>query len=104
MAYKLQSKFKKYYYDFFIKLENFEKNAEKEAEKKVKEIEKDEKRVQATNIGNAVYKLNQVNSILFSKYFEHAAKQNVFTVLKYLRHYQEGLKKISILFGGIKKE
>ena len=98
LTYKLEGKVKKHYYNFFIKLENFKKNAQKEAVNKVKEVEKEKKKIQSRKLQSAVEKLNQVNSILFSKYFENSAKKNVFTLLKYMGRYQLGLKKIFALF------
>ena len=101
LTYRLEGKIKKIYYNVFIKLENIKKNAQKEAKKEAKDAEngqqqvidaeKGQKKIKTKNIENAVEKLNQVNSILFSKYFEHVAKRSVFMLLKYVGHYQAGL-------------
>ena len=60
LVYKLESKRRKIFFNFFVKLENYNKPS-LSTKKKSSEENK--------NIPIAVEKINQINSILFSKYF-----------------------------------
>ena len=75
-----------------VKLQNF--NKEPISPKKEKKNN--------SNIETAIEKLNQINSILFSKYYQTSLKKQAFRTLKYIATYQTGLKIISSLFKKVK--
>lgn len=67
LAYKMEMKCRKHYYNFFVKLENISK--------KVAASNNKPKASPSPKLAAAIEKTSQVSAILFSKYFEREMKK-----------------------------